>query len=132
MMKLSPLNQAGLLFHTFRPQTHDAIGADRKKERRQVIEITQYQCPDCFEKYDWEEDAEKCCAPEENEREDNPDNCPVCGEEYTDPWGASNCCLWKDIDAQTCWQIANSVYQGATWYDAITQTWELKSAEVVK
>lgn len=71
-----------------------------------------YQCPDCYELHDTEEEAEDCC---ERQVTNSSSECPVCGERYNGHRDAADCCLWKDIDALTRWAIADAVEAGSDW-----------------
>jgi hypothetical protein len=110
MASLSPLTR----FRLFAPLVDGDIAGIKKRERR-VREITVYQCPDCFERYDWEEEAEECCG---NEPEGEY-HCPVCRQGNKDNHEAANCCLWKDLDPMARYRIAMAVDAGAEWQEAI-------------
>lgn len=118
-MRLSPLNFSGLIALANMPlgalpESHPA------RTSRRAIEC--WQCPDCDEVYDDEDDAIECC---ENES-DNPVSClqearmcPVCASNNTDARDASDCCLWKDFDAHTRWAMADRAEAGEAWIDVL-------------
>jgi hypothetical protein len=103
---LSPLNFS-LLINTQHIVTQSE--ARKSPETRRAIEC--WKCPDCFEVYEWEDEAVDCCADDVPKHPEEGDtHCPVC---------AAECCLWKDIAAPARWQIAAAVESGASWIDAI-------------
>lgn len=91
------------------------INTQTETERKQstVTEVVMYRCNECDELHDWESDAEECCATEVTASAKP--NCPVCDSEYSDHREASDCCLWKDLDAPTRWAMADAVDAGSTW-----------------
>lgn len=124
-MRLSPLNLRGLLtaqglLIAGAPTAH-AAGANGKAPRPR--EVTMFRCGTCNDLHDEYEEAEDCCAPLAASglpvRDDNPNACPVCAAEYGNTREATNCCLWKDIDAPTRYALADRVEGGATWPEAL-------------
>lgn len=47
--------------------------------------------------------------------DDDAIHCPVCGDKAATHRDAADCCLWKDLDAQTRWDIADAVQAGGAW-----------------
>jgi hypothetical protein len=105
-----------------------------------------FRCPECGRLHVTEDGAEECCPVYVrmvwvNDRgasfetvEDfaaahpfgigagvgvGPNNCPVCGSSSDSPHYATECCLWKDLDAPTRWKIAAAVDLGSTWPEAL-------------
>lgn len=117
-MQLSPLNLSGLLT-TLQAQACGTTPAANPKERRnRALEC--WRCPECREVYDWEDEAEECCAEPAPAVTSQP-TCPVCAAEYTSHRDAADCCLWKDLDAPTRWRMADAVEAGSTWADQIAK-----------
>lgn len=73
---------------------------------RRPIEVVQWQCPECFDIHDDEDDAALCC-PEEVEAvgcggmliETGQVRCPCCGTANEDYQEAVDCCMWKTHSA---------------------------------
>lgn len=106
-------------------RAHQAICAEaaakpKTKTKGTCTEVTLYRCDACEEEYDYRSGAEDCCA-EEDPDDQEPDDCPVCGSESYDYRAATDCCMWKDLDAPKRWAIADAVEAGATWQEAIQQ-----------
>ena len=104
-------------------RAHQAICAEaaaKPKAKGTCTAITLYQCDACKEEYDSRSEAEDCCAEEEPDDQESTD-CPVCGSESYDYRAATDCCLWKDLDAPKRWAIADAVEDGVTWQEAIEQ-----------
>lgn len=116
-MNLSPFNQSGLMFRVLGPQNAQATAP---KKRREPIEETVWRCPECKSTYEDEDEAAECCA-STVATVSEPNNCPVCSKKWSSPWDASNCCLWKDIDAITRWEVASKVDLGMDWAEAINE-----------
>lgn len=117
---MNNLNQARLtLPHSWLGfvQLGEPTSETRKQEGR-VTEVTMYRCNHCDELHDWEEDAEECCAKDLPPGAGDP-NCPVCNCEFSDNREASDCCLWKDLDAPTRWAMADAVDEGSTWTEQL-------------
>jgi ssDNA-binding Zn-finger/Zn-ribbon topoisomerase 1 len=100
-------------WHGFTHIINTQTETERKKSR--YTEVTMYRCDECDELHDWEDDAEECCAKDVAKTSETEPNCPVCNSEYSDHRQASDCCLWKDIDAPTRWAMADAVDAGSTW-----------------
>lgn len=119
-MRISPLNFRGLL-HTLNvvgePVGDPAQNSPNAPLRRRAIEC--WKCPECQEVYEWEDEAEECCA--EAVAQDAPFSpaCPVCAQKYDAHRDAADCCLWKDLDAHTRWAVADAVQAGSTWVEAL-------------
>jgi len=108
-MNLSPLNFSGLIATDLGPVT--------EKKRGRAVEIVQWSCSECCCVYDDEDEAAECCGDED---EEYACACPVCGTgKYEDARDASDCCLWKDIDAPTRWKMADAVDAGSTWAEQL-------------
>lgn len=110
-MNPSPANRQGLFSNLLRPP-------EKENDVSRIEEITAYRCRDCYEIYEDEDEANKCCAPAipvTNEKA----RCPVCLQEAQSLRDATDCCLWKDIDAHTRWRIADQVEAGSTWAEAM-------------
>lgn len=107
-MNISPLNFTELLARLRMPP------ADPKKR---VEEVRMYRCLECDEVHEEEMDARACCA-EPTDTDTGP-YCPVCGTKCHDHEAASDCCLWKDLDATTRHRIAAAVEAGSTWADQL-------------
>lgn len=88
--------------------------ATLKKSR--VLEITVYECMECGDRHDDEDDAEDCCSDSPNA---HAGTCPICQAAAADARAASDCCLWKDFDAATRWAMADAVEAGSNWVDQI-------------
>lgn len=106
-------------------RAHQAICAEaaaKPKAKGTCTAITLYQCDACEEEYDSRNEAEDCCTEEEPDEEPDdhePTDCPVCGSESYDYRDATDCWMWKDLDAPKRWAIADAVEAGATWQEAI-------------
>lgn len=105
-IQLSPLNLFGI-------KAQLAKFPEEDDEPCQVERVTMYRCPKCDELHEDEDDAESCCASRVTKKATT--TCPVCHENYNTHRDAADCCLWKDIDALTRWQIADAVEHGSTW-----------------
>ena len=116
--RLSPLNLANLLRREVFDYSPTAEAA-KKKEREPAKHTHAYACPKCDQLHRRERDAEECCQGPVGTKPADDDNyaclCPVCGSENESPEVASDCCLWKDLDAPTRHAIATKVEQGSTW-----------------
>lgn len=107
-MNISPLNFSGLLARLrLPPPDPDA----------HVEKVTMYRCKKCDQVHHYHCDAKQCCA-ESDDAETAP-VCPVCGDRYRDHEAASDCCLWKDLDATTRHRIAAAVNAGSTWAEQL-------------
>lgn len=120
-MKLSPLNFSSLLAQQ---QLASEVAAPQGSQasRREAIAITVYECPDCGERHDWEDDALECCAHAVlgSPRDDEGDTpCPICGEQAGDYYEAADCCLWKDYGAPERWRMASAMEAGSTWREQL-------------
>jgi hypothetical protein len=116
--RLSPLNFQQLIHRhqAFELGPMDSVGPTEPKN----IAIECWKCPECLEVYDDEFEAEECCMPDEDlHHKAAPVYCPVCGDGATDHRDAADCCLWKDIDAETRWAMADKVEAGASWADLL-------------
>jgi hypothetical protein len=105
-------------------KAHQAICAEaaaNPKVKGTCTEITMYRCDTCDELHDDEDEAQDCRAEEDESSDRESDDCPVCGAESYDYRAATDCCLWKDLDAPKRWAIADAVEAGATWQEAIRQ-----------
>lgn len=112
MMQLSPLNRFGITA----PMQMAAVDEEPTKGRRRIEEVVMYRCPECLKLHKWEDDAQECCEEKkEAVTRGAGANCPVCGEKYITHRDASDCCLWKDIDALTRWAIDDAVEAGSEW-----------------
>lgn len=107
-MNLSPLNFSALLARLRLPPP-DPVS--------RVEEVTMYRCTKCDELHEFKDDAEDCCA--EQDDVDTGPVCPVCGTRHGDHEAASDCCLWKDLDATTRHRIAAAVAAGNTWAEQL-------------
>jgi hypothetical protein len=120
-MRLSPLNFRGLL-HTLNVVGEPLGGPapespSAPKHRRRAIEC--WKCPECDEVYEWEDEAEECCAEAAAQEAPFSTACPVCAKSYETHRDASDCCLWKDLDTHTRWAVADAVQAGSTWIEAL-------------
>ena len=72
-----------------------AIGALRAHIPTQTL----YQCPDCGEWHDEQEQAQQCCPPDS--RQSDFKKCPECGRHHPDTLSAATCChndeYWQDL-----------------------------------
>lgn len=116
--RLSPLNFKGLI-DTHRAHLAATPNESRNRARNRVEQC--WRCTECSTVHDWESEAEDCCAgktrgaPFSNERA-----CPVCrSTDVISFRDATDCCLWKDLDAPTRRALADRVEAGATWADAL-------------
>lgn len=105
-IQLSPLNLFGIKAQLAKLPEEDY-------EAGQVERVTMYRCPECHDLHEDEDDAESCCATRATQKSST--TCPVCGQDYNAHRNTADCCLWKDIDALTRWQIADAVEAGSTW-----------------
>ena len=113
--QLSPLNFRGMLAQAG-VTPNGAEKPQQKGKRRPAIEC--WRCAECLEVYDWEDEAEECCADLTPAASSNSD-CPVCGEGHNSPRDAVDCCLWKDMSQSERYAVADKVEGGATWLDAL-------------
>lgn len=107
-MNLGPLNFSTML---------DRLRTPRADPKSRAEEVVMYRCRECDELHEWRIDAEVCCA-EPTDTDTGP-YCPVCGTRHGDHEAASDCCLWKDLDATTRHRIAAAVNAGSTWADQL-------------
>lgn len=124
---LSPATRRGL-FNTLISQEERAArerNPGKKKGSGEVIRVVMYECAECGDQFDTEDEAANC-HPKEDEALAPWEifvYCPVCdksiGEgEYRE---ATDCCLWKDFGPFERWAIADKVEAGATWAEAIAE-----------
>lgn len=100
-------------WHGFSSLVNNTQGpSSATREKSRVLEITIYQCMECGDRHDDEDDAEECCAESPNTEGGT---CPICQTAHADARNASDCCLWKDFDAATRWAMADAVEAGSTW-----------------
>jgi hypothetical protein len=111
-MQLSPLNFSGLI-----QNITQAGNTTETTTNGRVREIVLYECCECYERHEDEDDAAECCA-EVSEYTD----CPVCKCVCSDHRDATDCCLWKDFDGPTRWAMADKVEAGATWAEVLNFT----------
>ena len=116
-MQLSPFNFTSLMARANPPGEAEPGLSKAAKRHRHIERVVRYVCPDCDDLHDWEDEAEKCCAP--SAKIPCTSDCPVCGEHYEEHQEAADCCLWKDIDAPTRWRMAVSVKAGSTWLEQL-------------
>lgn len=119
MIPLSYPAQRGI-FHNL--IARDGMPEELETRLRQaaVTEVSMWRCNVCRELHDDEVDVAECCTDAVmTHAEELPNWCPVCGKEATSPHEASDCCLWKDLDATTRWKMANQVEAGATWAEVL-------------
>jgi len=122
---LSPATRRGL-FDTLIEQERRAAAEKhpgKKKGSGDYRSVVVYECLGCGEQHDYSDDAANCCPTEDEVllAHEVKVHCPVCdaliGEgAYRE---ATDCCLWKDLDAHTRWAIADKVEAGSTWQEAI-------------
>lgn len=112
---LSPLNLRGLLAMAG-VTPNGGQSPQQKLGRRRPIEC--WKCAECFQTYDWEDEAEECCADPAPAASSNTD-CPICGQSSASHRDAADCCLWKDMDQAARYAAADAVERGATWLDAL-------------
>lgn len=118
MIQLSPAARRGI-FHNLIACDGQRNKTDRDRDGRRIEEVVMYRCPECRELHDDEDDAIDCCEVEGLHDEEAPSICPVCAAKFNSPHEASDCCLWKDIDALTRWRMADNVEAGATWSEVL-------------
>jgi hypothetical protein len=133
MNRLSPLTRQALFSRLVfnRPGVDNNVEVEvrstRNPHRRSAIEVTYWQCPECFDRFDDELEAEECCQGEERGpvcADGAETACPVCLETTFDHRNAADCCLWKDFDAPTRWRIADAVETGSDWITEIKKASE--------
>lgn len=113
---LSPLNFRGLLAQAgVTPHGGHETKPQQKKTRRQPIEC--WRCAECLTVYDWEDEAEECCADQVTAHSSS--DCPVCGQSAASHQDAADCCLWKDMNKTDRYAAAEKVAAGATWIEAL-------------
>lgn len=110
VISLSPLNFNGLIA-TSKGLMSDLPEGHPAQKTRTAIEC--YRCPACRQVFDDEDQAIECCKDEDFLVGVN--MCPVCTSNATDPRAATNCCLWKDLDAATRYALADRVANGEPW-----------------
>lgn len=122
MLSLSPLNFRGLLATQGIVQI-PGVRPEKQRVRRTPIEC--WRCPECLDVHDDEDDAAECCEHVEMKGGELPTEaqvkptCPVCGKGAWSFEDASDCCLWKDIDATTRHRMAAAVEAGSTWVEQL-------------
>lgn len=124
MNRISPLNFAALVARARGELEPRPVPLGKIKHRRAALVF--YKCPECFESYDEEDEAEECCQGDECDaaRPLKPEglaHCPVCnrGTEM-DYHEAVTCCLWKDIGPFERYAIATMMERGnVTWAEAL-------------
>ena len=123
-MQLSPLNFRGLIatLGIVGEPLAEAKSASRTKPRS----IECWRCSECRQVHDWEDEAEECCAAEDVKPASTAPACPVCAEKYSERRDATDCCLWKDIDAPTRYRMADAVEAGSTWCEQLGMTPNVK------
>ena len=110
MIRLSPLNFRGLIANA------EYISAPVERKKNPVTEIVSYRCDLCDEDYEDKDEAEDCdCETTVNLAV----SCPVCKSAALDHRQAADCCLWKDIDAATRYNMADQVEDGLTWAEVL-------------
>ena len=109
MKNLSPRNFLGLIA-TERTPPAESAGKGR------AVAVCRYECSACGTEYDDEDEAEECCDSQDVE---DYHGCPVCAGRSESTRDASDCCLWKDIDAATRWRMADAVDAGSTWVEQL-------------
>lgn len=115
-MQLSPLNFRGLID----TMGIVLVGRDAKiKERTRLEPIACWRCPECDHVHRDEDDAAECCADVGVKCAPTSMGCPVCAQECDSHRDASDCCLWKDLDAATRHRIADAVEAGSTWTEKL-------------
>lgn len=115
MASLSPLNFRGLLAQAGITPNGEGLKPQRTGSRR-AVEC--WKCAECFEVYDWEDEAEECCATEAPAAGSSTD-CPICGQASASHRDAADCCLWKDMVQAKRYECAEMVERGATWLQAL-------------
>lgn len=111
---LSPLNYSGIL------GLLNAAANEPKDAPKRYEEVTKYVCLACRCEHDYRYEAERCCADFWHINDCDPlAACPVCNTFHTDHRAASDCCLWRDLDAPTRWAIADRVEAGSTWAEEL-------------
>ena len=119
MIALSPAARRGI-FHTLIARAGIPEELEKRLRQASVTEVVRWRCNICRDLHDDEDDAAECCsAAVTSHAEELPNWCPVCGKEATSPHAASDCCLWKDIDANTRWRMADQVEAGSTWKETL-------------
>ena len=122
MITLSYGAQRGI-FHTLIARAGIPEELEKRFRRSLVTEVTLWRCNVCSDLHDDEDDASECCSEAvTTNAEDFPKWCPVCGKEAISAHEASDCCLWKDLDAATRWKMADQVEAGATWVQVLGVT----------
>lgn len=115
-LKLSQLNLSGLV-------ARSRIVPEEEQRPTKPHRVTMWECAVCWERHEEREEAVKCCAVKaEASSNDAQPCCPVCGIEYGDYRDAADCCLWRDLTADTRWTIADRVASGTPWVEALEQT----------
>jgi hypothetical protein len=121
---ISPLNFAGLVARARGELEPAKTGSDPMKRRRSAIEC--WKCPECYEVYEDEDEAEQCCQGEECStasplKPEGTAHCPVCNRSTElDYHEAVTCCLWKDIGPFERYAIATLMERGTvTWAEAL-------------
>lgn len=110
-VRLSPLNLSGLLAE-WRGNGKPAVTGKKRESAREMIN---WACPICRERFDEDEEkaAEECCQGKADDDENAA--CPVCKQSYINHREAANCCLWKDLDADTRYRMADAVEASSSW-----------------
>lgn len=111
-INLSPANKLGI-FSTL------LNAGSKKNDGPGYVEVTMYACTSCDEVHEFVSSAERCCSNVKVHDEEGASFCPACGKNYSDPYEATDCCLWKDLDAPTRWRMAARVEAGESWTDVL-------------
>lgn len=119
MINLSPAARRGIFHNLIAQDTPESAEGKRQRDLDRVEEVVMYRCTECQELHEDEDDAADCCEVEGLHDEEAPSICPVCAAKFSSPHEASDCCLWKDIDALTRWRMADQVVAGATWAEVL-------------
>ena len=108
-MQLSPLARHSVIA---RQRAADEKAKTPNVNKAEIVMM--YRCPVCGELYDDDFDAEACCPPPSEDGLHH-SICPVCGDKCGTARNAADCCLWKDFDPMTRWQMADAVEAGSDW-----------------
>ncbi len=131
MQRLSPLTRSSLFLTALLDSESEAQrkhpASSNAIKRSGPIRVYVWECEECGDRHDYEDEAAECCALVDAEGEPTEEGfqCPVCRRGGNrDNHEAANCCLWKDLDAPARWRIADAVDAGASWTDAIAEETE--------